>query len=159
VIRLARLQDVLAASGLLTRDQMSLYIQNGKSHYTPEPDEHVFRMTYQAVLWIENFTGELWLLSLILEDTVQEIWPITCTSASVERLDTDPLNTPEANIAYLINATETYRLIPVTEPVDGEICIQLSMGLFRVEPLDIPTQPVNDLPMFRGVMNVKCVPR
>jgi hypothetical protein len=149
VIRLTRLQNTLADSGLVTRDKTSLYIQNGKPQYTPETDEHVFRMDYEAVLLIEDFTGEIWLLSLILEDSVQEIWPSQCSSASVQRLDTDPLNTPETDLAYLIRATETYRLTPITETVPDATCVRLSGGLFRADPVDTPPLP---LPEFRGIV-------
>ncbi len=149
MIRLTRLQNTLAESGLVTRDQTSLYIQNGKPQYTPEPDEHVFRMDYEAVLWLTNFTGELWLLSLILEDSVQEIWPSNCTRASVERLDTDPLNTPETDVAFVIRATETYRLTPISESLPDVTCVRLSSGLFRADPVDTPPLP---LPDFRGIV-------
>jgi hypothetical protein len=149
MIRLTRLQNTLAESGLVTRDQMSLYIQNGKPQYTPETDEHVFRMDYEAVLWVTNYSGELWMLALILEDSVQEIWPSNCTSASVERLDTDPLNTPETDVAFVIRASETYRLTPITETVPDANCVQLSGGLFRADPVDTPPSP---LPAFNGML-------
>lgn len=152
MIRLTRLQNTLAASGVVTRDQLSLYIQNGRSQYTPEPDEHVFRMEYETVLWISNFMGELWLLTLILEDSVQEIWPSACASASIQRLDTDPLNTPETDVAFVIKATETFHLYPITEAVADATCVQLASGLFRVEPLDTPAPPASELPVFRGLL-------
>lgn len=153
MIRLTRLQDTLAASGLVTRAQTAIHIQNGKPHYTPEADEHVFQMDYEAVLWIDNFTGELWLLSLILEDSVQEIWPSHCTCASVERLDTDPLNTPETNVAFLLKATETYRLTPIPASLPDVTCVRLSAGLFRADPVDTPFPPAADLPVFQGILN------
>lgn len=149
MIRLTRLQNTLSAAGIVTREQLSLYIQKGRPQYTPEADEHVFRMDYEAVLWVENFTGELWLLALILEDSVQEIWPSNCTSASVERMDTDPLNTPESDVAFVVRATETYRLTPIPATLPDVTCVQLSSGLFRADPIDTPPLP---LPAFRGIL-------
>lgn len=151
MIRLTRLQNTLADSGLLTREQLSLYIQHGKSEYTSEVDEHVFRMDYQAVLWITNFTSELWLLALILEDSVQEIWPSNCTRASVERMETDPLNTPETDVAFIIHASETFRLTPIAETLPEVTCVKLSSGLFRVDAVDMPDPHV--LKVFRGMIS------
>lgn len=150
MIRLTRLQNALAASGLVTRDQLSLYIQKGKPQYSPEADEHVFRMEYQAVLWVTNFTGELWLLSLILDDTVQEVWPSNCTRASVVQMETEPLNTPETDVAFIIDAAELYRLTPIEEVEPDVICVKLSSGFFRVDAVDTPDTV---LPIFRGMID------
>lgn len=157
MIRLIRLQDSIANAGIVTRAQLSLYVQKGKPQYTPEPEEHVFRMDYEAVLWVSNFSGELWQLALILEDSVQEIWPSNCASASVERMDTDPLNTRETDVAFVIKATETYRLTPitVTEVLPDVTCLQLASGLFRVDPVDAPSSA--PLPTFRGILNNESV--
>lgn len=156
MIRLGLLQDKLVNSGLVKRDQLSIHIANGKPYYEPESDDHTLIMKYDAALFIQDFTQELHLLALILEVGLQELWPTHCMSATLDTIETDPLDSKEYNVATVIQVTEKYDLVKASaDAIEDPSRMVLNINGVDFElKQEMPPEP---LPLFRGLVNLNGV--
>lgn len=154
MIRLRLLQDRLVNSGLVRRDQLSIHIANGKPFYEPDTEDHSLIMKYDAALFIKDFNQELHLLALVLEISLQELWPTNCLCADLDSIETDPLDSQEYNLATVIRITEKYDMIRATpEAIDdpGRLVLNIN-GLDFELTQEMPPEP---LPIFRGLLNLR----
>ena len=154
MIRLNLLQDKLVQSGLVKRDQLSIHIANGKPYYEPDTDDHSLIMKYDAALFIQAFTQELHLLALILEISLQELWPTHCMSADLETIETDPLDSQEYNVATVIKVTERYDMVKATTDAIEDpkrLVLNINGNDFELKQ-EMPPEP---LPVFRGLVNLR----
>lgn len=153
MIRLQMLQDRLVDSGLVKRDQLSIHIANGKPYYEPDTEEHYLLMKYDAALFIQAFSQDLHLLALILEISLQELWPTHCMSAELATIETDPLDSQEYNVATVINVTERYDMVMAT-PEAIEDPNRLVLNINRINFELKQTMPATPLPVFTGLVNL-----
>lgn len=111
--KLETLQNHIVQSGLVNDAQISLHIANLKPYYEPEETDNALVMNYNVALFIKDYTGKLHLLALILELAIQEIWQNQCSNASIESIETDPLDSQGFTVAAIIKCQEGYDIKPV----------------------------------------------
>ena len=156
MIRLGLLQDKLVSSGLVKRDQLSIHIANGKPYYEADTEDHTLIMKYDAALFIQDFSQELHLLALVLEVSLQELWPTHCMSATLDTIETDPLDSKEYNVATVIQVTEQYNLVKATsEAIEDPSRRVLNINGVAFELTQ--AMPPKPLPLFRGLVNINGV--
>ena len=117
--KLETLQTHVVQSGLVDHDQISLHIANLKPYYEAEETDNALVMDYNVALFIKDYTGKLHLLAFILELAIQEIWQNQCGNATIESIETDPLDSQGFTVAAIIKCQEGYDITPVNTAVNN----------------------------------------
>lgn len=121
--RLEQLQDALVNAGLLERKQISVHIEKGLPEYEPDDLTHPMLMHYTAAVFINDYAGDIALLSLVASLAIDEIWPSHCAHAEIVTIETDPFDSETYTVGMLVKCTEQYILRPVSDEQDTDLPI------------------------------------